>query len=652
MAVKKEKLHSIIRPKFDMICAHKKAMSFSIDAFIAVSLIIVSILIIPYFSSSKPEDMQLRYTSQDLARILSKTRLHEIQNQYIDSLVSSGYIKNLNNTIFEQLGELWVNEEREKASNLIKNLTTGIIPPDNGFSIAMDNNVIYQINKTPIKSLISSKKLVTGLQEKKPIMGWTARLWLTGIKSKNTITIVMGDAVCGGFQQYSWGWYCGWNIKNTINYSVQLPPDAAIQDAFWFIEPSWVGQTVTAYLNGNKVFGPSSAGYGITVPYASLSPYLISGNNTATLVGNEGGDDGASHFVVKYRTSEIQTLSFSQKDYFETVTAKAALHYEKAIFSPYPIENIYIRLNVSNTTRLSFMAGGSTFNIGAKTPVKNLVEFTDNEIKAALSANGISYAELSDQYVYFILNIGEGYTGETSLKQNSYAQIIFEEPEPIYNSIDITKEIPVDSYSNQVTGDFYRYVKWKFFIPVNATPLFAKWQLGWYSYSGDASQEAKANNITLFKHPPDEYIQSFARFGYTPNRAQGALTDDTNTFELTFAPGYSVSTTASYGITTFLIEGGVGYGRPFAKYQGSSNEVEFEDGAKTTFNLGNTSDGWDPDRDALDDALQRLLDKLDFDKDSKPDIIIEDPGLSLDSYAIPNVPYLWGPAIMEVRVWQ
>ena len=56
--------------------------------------------------------------------------------------------------------------------------------------------------------------------------------------------------------------------------------------------------------------------------------------------------------------------------------------------------------------------------------------------------------------------------------------------------------------------------------------------------------------------------------------------------------------------------------------------------------------------DALDNAVFELFSNLDIDKDGKLDVNIEASNLDVSTLTISKVPSLWGPAIIEIRVWE
>lgn len=108
----------------------------------------------------------------------------------------------------------------------------------------------------------------------------------------------------------------------------------------------------------------------------------------------------------------------------------------------------------------------------------------------------------------------------------------------------------------------------------------------------------------------------------------------------------------------------VGYGEIFPRSSGSTRTIWYDidqDGVadgSTQLSIGSGSDPWDPDTDSLDDALNRLLDELNFYGDTgggdgsqtnPVDVCVID--IRFDSGSITRVPGMWGPVRLEVRVW-
>src|SRR3989338_6593511 len=116
----------------------KKAIFFTIDSLLASGIIIISVLLVANFYSAEQQQVNVNYASQDLVRVFSTMEVGEVDNDYAKSLIASGGITNINNTILEQIGDFWAEDRIELAANLTKNLTESIFPAQYGFSVLIN----------------------------------------------------------------------------------------------------------------------------------------------------------------------------------------------------------------------------------------------------------------------------------------------------------------------------------------------------------------------------------------------------------------------------------------------------------------------------------------------------------------------------------
>jgi hypothetical protein len=622
----------------------KRGIFFSVDALMALIIIFLSILVIYPTINYVPEKS---YLQEDILNVISSINVGEIEDPYIEQLILDGKIDNLNKSVLEQIGEFYITN-----ITLAKSFSEFIfenIDERENIGIWYGDDLIYSKNETSFetaKSITVERQIISGIEKGKNTTGFVAKAWLRKIDSKRNMLFVRGDLMCGGWRDYSWGPYCGL-LENTATYKVIIPENATIENATWLVEGSWTPQYSTLVINGNQIFAGSISFYRIF----DITSNLVAGENNVTITGNIGADDGASHIVVDYSISDMNTFEHNKIFPFAELLSRNILHYEKSLFVPTEISEIDVYLNSTHEVSLSFRKGAQTFVIGQKNPTNNLVNFSDSEIKSVLNSNGVQYSDLSNEYFFFTLDIGENHVGaDAVLGENSYVYINSSEIELPYGSIDINQEIPVVSYSDHVTHTFYRNLLWEFYLPVNAIPILADWQFGWFLTS-TTSQLATGNSNVVYNSPPDDFISAFSRFGYTPTKAIGLFNEGKNNFSLNFGNGYSVSNEASYGYILYFIKNYVNYGDALEKAKGGTRNLVFEDNTTRNLFIGNPSDTWDPEIDAIDDAVERLLSQLDSNNNSKIDLILDDESFDMDSLDISGVPYMWSTEV-QVRKWK
>jgi hypothetical protein len=140
----------------------KKGIFFTIDAILGAGIVFAAVYFASTFYVEEQPTFHVDYKSQDLLDALASANVVEIKNPYVDSLISSGDITNLDNSIIQQIVEFWVEGDISKANKTASNVSSPLIPTNNGFGVWIDGDAIYTKDVPLKKSLISSKKIVSG----------------------------------------------------------------------------------------------------------------------------------------------------------------------------------------------------------------------------------------------------------------------------------------------------------------------------------------------------------------------------------------------------------------------------------------------------------------------------------------------------------
>ena len=145
----------------------KKGVYFTIDSVIAGGIILIVLVLASSFYVKEQSSTHLNFLSQDLTMVLSTLTVEEIDNAYINERISSGDITNLKNTVLEQIGEFWADNEIEFANKTIQNATEPFISNITGFGMWINNESVYQRSMPIKKSLVSNKKIISGIAKGK-----------------------------------------------------------------------------------------------------------------------------------------------------------------------------------------------------------------------------------------------------------------------------------------------------------------------------------------------------------------------------------------------------------------------------------------------------------------------------------------------------
>ena len=215
---------------------NKKGILFTMDALLAALIIVSSITFISnnYILDEKSHDMS--FISYDLVKSFSNIKTGELNNPYLQSLIASGKINNTNNSILETIGELYVLNQTIIAQNLTKNISAQMIPSRFGFAINVNGENVYSNNKTILKSLVTAKRLISGIEKFKPIKGSASKAYLQGIDKKIESTYIF----YGGFIGQG----------NITKFTNEIPNDANITNIYLELETGdIIGDQFNIYIN-------------------------------------------------------------------------------------------------------------------------------------------------------------------------------------------------------------------------------------------------------------------------------------------------------------------------------------------------------------------------------------------------------------------
>ena len=147
----------------------KKGIFFTIDSIVAAGIIFTVILYSSSFYAKDQPTFNLNFLSQDLIRTLSTLNVVEIDNVYLNELIDTSILTDseLENAVLEQIAEFWAAGDLDKANRVASNVTDLFVPSNTGFGIWIDNEVIYARDMDITKSLVSSKKIISGIEKGK-----------------------------------------------------------------------------------------------------------------------------------------------------------------------------------------------------------------------------------------------------------------------------------------------------------------------------------------------------------------------------------------------------------------------------------------------------------------------------------------------------
>jgi hypothetical protein len=142
----------------------KRGYIFTIDAFIAMLITTIGVIMVYLAYTSVPDIYQQHAISQDVMNIFSTTEIGSLNSEYIDEQVASGNITNLQNTIFEQIAEYYAKGMTGEAQNMTRNLSASLVPYQYYYEVWLNGTLMY--NKSfltnDVEQLSVSKIILLG----------------------------------------------------------------------------------------------------------------------------------------------------------------------------------------------------------------------------------------------------------------------------------------------------------------------------------------------------------------------------------------------------------------------------------------------------------------------------------------------------------
>ena len=330
----------------------KKAYFFTLDMLIAIVVLISAISAIHFYSESKQKAAQETYYASDLLDILSSVKISDLNDTELVKIINATNQTNKNLTILEFVGRLYLKNEKKPAEWLLGNLTDDLISENIGLGVWIEgvneSKVIFSNDVEAGNTLITSKQMITGIEETKPIEGFNSRIFLTGITKQ-----------LSSFYAYFGGYIGDGNITKKI-----ILPSSFDSITKTYVELN-AGSDFNLYING--IF---SGRYNITEGGLIADNWTI---DSSYLTNFQGGDNeieivflendqsyiGGGYIGVHYQTSSLETYDFSQqKDYLSGI--EGIINIYDSFYIPGNLNNMSIYLNYSSDYKLYLTIANKT----------------------------------------------------------------------------------------------------------------------------------------------------------------------------------------------------------------------------------------------------------------------------------------------------
>lgn len=632
----------------------KRALFFTVDALIAALIMVAGLLLMTSSYVSEQPRTLISHISHDFMNVLSELKVYELNNSFVSNLTANGSIENVNNSVMVQLGEFWADDEIGLANEFAANITEGILPVIFGYSIAIDNETLYSRSNPVTNSLVSSKKIISGIQKSKPVKGFVSKARATSIE-KTTTQVV-------SFSPEGAGWD-GSNSNKAFVYLTKyfnITPGVTINNATFYVslhlEDDGDDWDVIDINNGTCVFTrdglnpPEEGFFVVRNATGCVSPGV---NNIVIKMWNNGYNahvHPGMYLAINYNVTEdvtYLTSDCSERIYFDNVLSVEADGDGSGSWAVLPFHMPPSATDVSATVYLNLQditdlldrvwwwyddAWDFRVYVNSDTPFYQDNPAASNDIDDCTWDSGACNGEYDWTGSFDITGEVVSGTNVVSVYVNNYADTVGGDGDTLIYS---------DSFNDP---DNSSYVE----INYSLTPAlpYGVVELRQVQEFGGAPSPTKDTNFSfpaeaeaissVYTHVAEQYsniARVYADTGTPPGNmvfeapsARAVPTDiytpetfldvselATNYVRIQETGGNDVRPESSvdYG---FYVPSFVGYGQVFATVQ-----------------------------QANDDAVQRLQDVMG------PFVNVSN--LVLDNTSMSDVPSMWGPAIIEVRVW-
>lgn len=611
-----------------------KGYYFTLDALLASAILLGSIVLFSNLYVSNPaKASQTDFLSTDLARSLSTLSVGEADNGYVKELIANGTITNLGNSVFEQAAEFWVEGRTDLAGKLLDNITSGMVPKNVGFGFYIDGDPVLLHNNSPGTRQISSKVIVSGIQRNTTPEGFNARTFATKIRKNTTDVFPLnteGGAFDNGKKLYITKWvFLNFTGITSSKLTVAVHGDTSNDDRYE-INNVAVDIGSCGSCDGWLYENTTSTWKGFDTKTLNVPSYnFVPGWNKIFLrLHSQGGHThlhpgGRLELTYQAEGKFTPANPVRKRIYLDNIESEGSgQSINSGIWAIVPAELPEGTELINATLHLKVLDVDNTTSIPAAVPYKAHTQVFVGSQPAFLSNLSGTLDQTVDLSSFF--RVGE--TNVISIYSNSYPDYFWGRA-----GTELYSDPPADQAGSSYVEYWYRIVdssKLKFGkIDVSIVDNFTGLLDNQISSSWDFSNA--------------EVIEAFAHIAELDSRNVSVSINSNNVF---VSPSANAVPSYVYLDSNKVVPG--------------INTIALTESCTDCFILNESrlqylvlvpsqvgyGDTFPTKQQAIDDAIQRLHDVLGQS--------VEALQLDTSVVALSKVPSLWGPTIIEARVWK
>ncbi|ALM76311.1 hypothetical protein [Thermococcus barophilus] len=550
-------------------------------------------------------------------------------------------------------------------------------------------------NSSRVPNISPATLILSGYAYNQTPRGYMARAYLTKATYRRQEIIGIQRVLA----------YCGVSNTFRVEVPIRLPDDASINSA----DIRLVARTSAqySYFELNNVTLPLGTSDITNILHGGLN-VLEATFTPASWYCYEMGFGSGSTLFADYTTNSLSVEDPATRygELYQLESDRTGIYYLNALFVPGNITEINIHLETEGVRdiRIYYSYGSYHYELVHKTvPTtgRQIVDITNSEIVSALASYGFTYENLSRTYFKLIIALDSWwdesqrrFVYDTTPRRRilygygaSRIEIKYI-PRVLVTQYSIPLSIFIDyndiTYNGPCYGVRCAEMTFDYTLPENAKPWYVDiWTaIQFTTFTPDATMTLSENGYTFYDYYPDIYL---IRVAYTRLTDTMMVPGRTNTFRAysTDAYQFGFREGESRGVVNYFIEGYAGYGDVFPqllqgypRYKGYNLTYWYYDGSSTyqrQILIGDppykliTVDDLDPQRYAVDDAILRLFNNLNYINDVNPDdwktppydgsqnnpIDVDLPeGVKIAFASMGEIPGLFKPITITLRVWR
>ncbi len=149
----------------------KRGYFFLIDSMLALGVIAIGGFLVFSLYAQAPSKAEPAILSEDVMDFFANTKISEVNNPYAGlggALWAQGKITNAENSLLQQVGIFYANNDIATARTFIEELTKNTLPPQYTFEFWIDGQLLYpeaeqSQSKNAANVLVPSKKMAYGI---------------------------------------------------------------------------------------------------------------------------------------------------------------------------------------------------------------------------------------------------------------------------------------------------------------------------------------------------------------------------------------------------------------------------------------------------------------------------------------------------------